>query len=224
MGVLSSVYLAIVELALWTFGTISLSFLTSSRLVQIGVLITMIFWRFKWMGILGLFKPFAFSWPVMYLLASGLTKSKAMLSALTSNPTSTVVSPLYEEIIYRYIVPKVVESRVLPSFKYSDKLAVGISALLFCFAHRHSGSIGDLAVCLTSGIALNLRAAKNKSILETFLIHALHNLHVISGKQEVEGQPAGGWLLSLIPTAVSQYIGPIGMYGAMVVWDMWRGK
>ena len=209
MSVLSGLYLAVSEIALWLFVYTATSAYIPSPLVAPVVFTVAIYWRFGRTSLVSMLtKGFRPSIALGVLVISALSSYGPMIQALVSSPSS-ILTPFTEEVVYQYVLPRIFESRVASSFKHRRLVSVVAPAVLFCFAHRHGMDLAsaDMAVCLISGLALNLRANKNKSLLETFTMHALHNLHVIAGQRTGEAVR-----YPHLPSVV--------LYGGMLVQDL----
>jgi membrane protease YdiL (CAAX protease family) len=111
--------------------------------------------------------------------------------------------PLNEEVIYRMIIPRIFGRNMI--------LSTLASTGLFCYAHRQSFPLlsMDMLVCALGGAALGTRTWKrNKgSIIESFFIHSLHNLHVVLEPPDRADRP--------IPWSIS----PVSFYTALLVLD-----
>jgi membrane protease YdiL (CAAX protease family) len=211
-SILTSVYLNIAELSLWFFLSTILNSYVPSRLLALAILGLVIYRRYG-MSALRRVLNLRLTLPIIILGFSAVSKYTSALEALTSNPTSILITPISEELLYRFVIPKIV-NKIPLRVKPKQIVTVLVPALLFCFAHRNNPSqnfLADMLVCFLSGSALNLRAQKTNSIIETFLIHALHNLHVVANKVKTEMN------LDVFPGV--QIITPCMFYGTMIVHD-----
>lgn len=173
-------YFQIIEASLWIFLAKALTFLTKDRFVQGSVLLGLALFRWKRLGprekrpvkLVSL-------WPIMFLLISAITQG--LLAEETFSHLGPVLkTPFYEEVLYRYILLKVFSD----GHNFFSQFLV--PSLLFAFAHRHYGISFDLALCFMSGIALSVRMRRSDRLVETFVIHALHNLHAVSASSKNE--------------------------------------
>ena len=179
MAIIDAVQLVLIQLALWTLVSQGLDMFLPSWLSAISLL-SLVSWKFGRLNFFGISSLRSlFSFPVFFLLASAVY-SGAFHDLLTSLNTALFI-PLKEEIFYRFIIPKVI-GKNFRSWIFSSTL---VSSFLFAFAHRGVYSLlsGDMAVCLLAASALGFRTAtRNKgSILESFVIHALHNMQIQAG-------------------------------------------
>lgn len=213
---LASVYLGVAELAIWLMGSTAVTALLPWKSIAPIAVLATIWWRYGWVGVRSLIgSRFKLSWAFVILLISAIGNWETTISALTSAPSSILAAPLSEELLYRYVIPKVLDRRLPKSLKHRGRLAALISAFLFTFAHRNLESyhyIADMLVCFVSGLALGFRAAKTNSITETFVIHSLHNLHVIASRIGVAGTTS----------ATKSYVVPLVFYGLMIFNDVLR--
>ena len=205
MSIFNSIYGAVIEVALWMFASQALAMLAAPT--AIAGYVALIVWRF---GLSGLKSVFGFrralSLPSMALMASAIIQYETSFVSLTSQAGKALLIPLQEELLYRFILPRTVK-------KYFPRaLGVIVSALMFCAAHRrNSFSISDSAVCLLAGLALGFRAERRDgSIMEPFLMHALHNVHVLNGVSHP----------GLIGSGVKYLIGPVPFYTAILGYDI----
>ena len=216
MSFLASVYLGVAELALWLMGSSAVTALLPWKSCAPITYLAAIWWRYGWLGVRSLIgSRFKLSWAFIILLMSAVVSWETTIPALTSSPSSIFAAPLSEELLYRYVIPKVLDRRLPKSLKHRERLASLISAVLFTFAHRNLESdhyIADMLVCFFSGLALGFRSARRKSITETFVIHSLHNLHVIAGRIGAAGTT----------TATISYGFPLVFYGIMIANDVYR--
>lgn len=184
------VYISCAEIALWLWLVRVWDFFALGRGLQILILHIAVAYRWKqpvW-AIWTAGTPLRVYWPIVYLLASVLITVSGLRASMIIR---VCVSAMYEEILFRYIIPRLVNSRVMGA-------VCGVA--LFTFAHR-GVSWEDAVVCAISGFALNLRMGNRKCLFETFAIHALHNLHVGIATNEFSAR--GYWV-------------PIILYGTMI--------
>ena len=198
-----SVQLVLVEIAIWMFVYQTLAFVASGW-VSIPIITCLISWRFGSRQLRELFSlKRIISVPVMLLLGSA--SLTGAFNSMTVSPTTTLIIPLQEELLYRFILPKVFERRV-----GSGLVSSVFSSVMFAFAHRQMFDFisTDMAVCLLVALALGVRTSyrNKKSIVESFVIHALHNMHA---KNE------GAASKNLAAT-----VSPFLFYGWMLSWDV----
>ena len=79
-----------------------------------------------------------------------------------------VLAPLFEEVIYRGLILKVITP-------YSKSAAILVSALAFGLMH---GNIPQAASAFCTGLIYAIIALKCGSIIPTIIIHSLNNLIV----------------------------------------------
>lgn len=191
---LVTIYMQIVEVSIWVGITHFIEHSFPSR--EVHALILLVLAILRWRHILPSlrYRSQISWWPLGFLLLSAFTTLSVNPSnILLSNPGLTIVAPLYEELLYRIVLPKI------PSLKNWN---IVLPAILFGYAHRHTASHMDLCVCFLSGLALNVRVAKYGNVLETFAIHTLHNLHVLSSSSS------------------NSHLIPIVFYALMIVTDL----
>ena len=111
-----------------------------------------------------------------------------------------ILAPLFEEIIYRGLIVKIVSP-------YSKTGAVLISALAFGLMH---GNIPQAASAFCTGLIYAVIALKCGSIIPTIIIHSLNNLIVNSSEiASAVGIPYNATVLSIINIC-------IGLFGFFV--------
>jgi membrane protease YdiL (CAAX protease family) len=198
-----SIQAIIIELALWMFVYQFLAF-SLPTWASLPLVVLLIAWRFgrkQLREIFGLKR--VISLPVLFLIGSALYTES--YKSLENSPNKTVIIPLQEELLYRYIVPKVIQGNSTRSRAISSI----ISTFMFAFAHRKMFDwfSPDMAVCVLVASALGFRTSyRNKnSIVESFIIHSLHNMHVMNTP----------------PPERSISPHPFLFYGSMLGWDVY---
>ena len=209
------VYLIVSEITLWLFADAALSMLLPTGLaVLIHLLLIRLRFGSSTFSIKAKFKlrHLLRFWPHIFLLSNALSNGIRLLDSIARYPSETIFVPFKEEIVYRLVLPRTILSLFPKISCLNCRVAVLVSTVLFCFAHRNAfvNPLLDMPVCFISGLALGSRSKGNFwSVLETTGIHALHNIHVIGGVSP-GSEPS-----------VYSYISPIAFYGSMLFTDVW---
>lgn len=217
---LASIYLIVAETALWLFTTTTVSFFLPPIFSTI-CLAVLVFWRFG-AQIITLptrkdinLREIVRLWPHLYLLYSARVNNIDVWNTLSKNPIETIIVPVKEEIVYRFILPQVMMARFRNPSRFLKHMSVLMSSILFCYAHRNTFELLflDMMVCFVSGIALGNRSQKKNflSIMETTGIHALHNMHAITSANR--GKRSG-----------ASHASPIAFYSTMIFADIWLDR
>lgn len=204
MSSLNSIYLVIVELTIWLFVAQGLAIFLPVW-ASTGVLLVLAYKRF---GSKVLMSGFRFvkvlSLPVLFLVWSSI-ETQSLLNLINS-PQRAVLIPFQEEVVYRFIIPAVVANRFSKRF-----VSVIISTITFCFAHRNTFPTlsTDMLVCVAAALALSNRTLGRNasSIVESFVIHSLHNIHALSGSSD---------------HGVDNALAPLTFYGSLIGIDTLR--
>ena len=107
-----------------------------------------------------------------------------------------ILAPLFEEIIYRGLIIKMVSP-------YSKSAAVLISALAFGLMH---GNIPQAASAFCTGLIYAIIALKSGSIIPTMIIHSLNNLIVNSPDlADAIGIPYNEGVLSMLEICIGLF-------------------
>jgi membrane protease YdiL (CAAX protease family) len=203
-----TIHLLIAELSCWYAVMHTVGWLRSDLLsfVMLGVVM---YRRFGWAWLQDRLRGPRFSAPVTFLFVSIITKDSWSFT-LDEVMHGAVVTPLPEELVYRLLIPLVVETHMRLAPEYSVLvLKIILSSFLFGFAHRHGHSGWDMSVVVLSGVALSVRAERTNDFFETVIIHALHNMHVLSGAKSVDNAASSG-------------SGPLIFYSVIILSDGWR--
>lgn len=179
-----SLYLLVVELTAVLMGTRLLALLRTSQTLHPVEIMSVIagLWRFRPFYRCGI--PYK-SLPVLFLITSLVFRFSSELRSVTllSIVSSGFVVPLYEELLYRVVIPCMVERRLgrILSGRILFSAIVLISNILFTFAHRSTlGSNSDMLICFVSGLALSSTyMSSGNNMIEPLAIHMLHNLHAL---------------------------------------------
>jgi hypothetical protein len=178
-----NVYAFLIEISIYMFilTTVSNYILGShTSIINISIVLGLIYYKFRDFRKLCKFKFISF--PLIVLIFFTLLnfyRSTPSWEDLFSQWRSLTVTPMYEELIYRYLIPNLINLKFsISQNKIQKIIKILIPSIMFTYAHRH-GDPGSLLSVLISGIFLNTRQMKNESVIETFLIHCLNNVNFV---------------------------------------------
>ena len=123
-------------------------------------------------------------------------KSPSAIAVVMQVSYVVILAPLFEEIIYRGLIIKMVSP-------YSKSAAVLISALAFGLMH---GNIPQAASAFCTGLIYAIIALKSGSIIPTMIIHSLNNLIVNSPDlADAIGRPYNEGVLSMLEICIGLF-------------------
>lgn len=204
-----SLQLVLCEIGIWYFILQTLRLLVVPDLVSVVLLVFLTKARFgkDCMKSGESFVSWPVSWfPVLFLFVSALSKDWTGVDPYMAFK-AVIVAPMYEESVYRFLVPLVFEFHNRPIYE-----AIITGGFLFAFAHRHGHYGWDMFIVGLSGVALNIRATRSRCFWELYLIHALFNMHVVLAVADNTGRTAG--------PSITSIVGPLTLYGTMIIQDL----
>jgi membrane protease YdiL (CAAX protease family) len=208
MSSLNATYLVIVELTIWLFVAQGLGIFLPVW-ASTGVLLVLAYKRFgSKVFMCGFRLDKVCTLPVLFLVCSSVETQS--FRNLIYAPQLAVLIPFQEEVVYRFIIPAVVAKRFSKRF-----VSVIISTITFCFAHRNTFPrlSTDMLVCVAAALALSNRTLgrNGSSIVESFVIHSLHNMHALSASS------GHGMDNALVPLSFYGYLIGIDTLRSMVL-------